>query len=104
MTHVEFEYHFTEQAERFGIAKIIRQRGEEYAFHSFMLAMSGIVVRNEPINEEKLDSLAKSYAKKELGYTDSDIANFNSWSSVAQAKFREVCEDFKVGYRKAWGG
>lgn len=94
MTHVEFEMHFAEQAERFGISKIIRQRGEEYAFQSFMLAMSGIVARNEPkpIDEDELDKLARKYAEEEYQYDlkDEDI------------DFHCCIEDFKAGYRKAW--
>lgn len=80
MTHIEFEHHFAEQAERFGIAKIIRQRGEEYAFQSFMLAMSSIVARDDPkpIDEEELDKLilpyvreyVKEHPKSLVSYTD----------------------------------
>ena len=85
MTHVEFEYHFTKQAERFGIAKIIRQSGEEYAFQSFMLALSGIVARDQTssVNEEELDKIAREeyYKGEEL---------------TAQ-----WFEGFKAGYRKA---
>lgn len=55
----------------------------------------------EPIDEKELDKLAKEYAQKELGYSDIQMQDFDSWSTVAQAKFREVCEDFKAGYRKA---
>lgn len=53
------------------------------------------------INEEELDKLAKEYAQIELGYSDTQMQDFDSWHTVAQAKFREVCEDFKAGFRKA---
>lgn len=90
MTHVEFEMNFAEQAERFGISKIIRQRGEEYAFQSFMLAMSGIVARNEPksIDEEELDEFAKEFANK-YSYPHTE-QNANLQCGI------------KAGYRKAW--
>lgn len=91
MTHVEFEKHFAEQAERFGVAKIIRQRGEDYAFQSFMLALSGIVARDEPkpVDEEKLDELATRFY-----YTDEDAASYDNEIEI-------ITEAFKAGYRKA---
>lgn len=94
MTHVEFEINFAEQAERFGIAKIIRQVGEEYAFQSFMLALSGIVARDQtsPINEEELDKLAMLY---DLNHDD--IPPYANTATV----WNLIREAFKAGYRKA---
>lgn len=95
MTHAEFEIHFAEQAEKFGIAKVIRESGEDYAFQGFMLAMSSIVVMNEPksLDEDRLEELAKANA---LRYWNRNKPNYSTWGRITCAK------SYKDGYKQAW--
>lgn len=86
MTHVEFEYHFAKEAERFGISKLIRENNKDYDFQSFMLSLSGIVARNEPIDEKELETKAAIYADAYYKKTD-------------EMKIAE--EAFKAGYWNA---
>lgn len=88
MTHAEFEYHFAKEAEKFGIAEFIRENKKDYDFQSFMLALSGIVARNEPVDEDKLDDLANQYAK--TTYLEEGVGG---WEDGAEA--------YRAGYRKA---
>lgn len=90
MTHIEFETHFAEQAEKFGIANVIRESGEDYAFQSFMLAMSGIVARNEQksLDEEKLDKLV-------MDNTPARVPPCFNYRMTFQ-------KGYKAGYKQGW--